>query len=32
MIPMEAKPPRLFPLLAMLALVVGMIIYLTHKG
>lgn len=29
---MEAKPPRLFPLLAMLVLVVGMIIYLTHKG
>jgi hypothetical protein len=29
---MEAKPPRLFPLLAMLVLVVGMIIYLTRKG
>ena len=29
---MEARPPRLFPLLAMLVLVVGMIIYLTHKG
>ncbi len=29
---MEAKPPRLLPLLLMLVLVVGMIIYLTHKG
>jgi hypothetical protein len=28
----EARPPRLFPLLAMLVLVVGMIIYLTQKG
>ena len=29
---MEAKPPRLFPLLIMLALVVGIIIYLKYKG
>jgi hypothetical protein len=29
---MEAKPPRLFPLLAMLVVVVGIIIYLKYKG
>ncbi len=29
---MDAKPPRLFPLLAMLVLVIGMIVYLTTKG
>ena len=29
---MEAKPPRLFPLLVMLVLVVGIIIYLKYKG
>jgi hypothetical protein len=29
---MEGKPPRLFPLLAMLVVVVGIIIYLKYKG
>jgi hypothetical protein len=29
---MEARPPRLLPLLLMLVLVVGMIIYLTQRG
>jgi hypothetical protein len=29
---MEAKPPRLFPLLAMLVVIVGIIIYLKYKG
>ena len=29
---MESRPPRLFPLLIMLVLVVGMIIYLTQRG
>jgi hypothetical protein len=29
---MEARPPRLFPLLAMLVVVVGIIIYLKYKG
>jgi hypothetical protein len=29
---MEAKPPRLFPLLLMLVVVVGIIIYLKYKG
>ena len=29
---MEAKPPRLFPLLAMLVVVVGIILYLKYKG
>ena len=29
---MEARPPRLFPLLIMLVLIVGMIIYLTQRG
>jgi hypothetical protein len=29
---MEGKPPRLFPLLVMLVLVVGIIVYLKYKG
>jgi hypothetical protein len=29
---MEGKPIRLFPLLTMLVLVVGIIIYLRYKG
>jgi hypothetical protein len=29
---MESRPPRLFPLLAMLVVVVGIIIYLKYKG
>jgi hypothetical protein len=29
---MEGKPIRLFPLLAMLVLVVGIIVYLKYKG
>jgi hypothetical protein len=29
---MESRPPRLFPLLAMLLVVVGIIIYLKYKG
>jgi hypothetical protein len=29
---MESKPPRLFPLLAMLVVVVGIIVYLKYKG
>jgi len=29
---MEARPPRLFPLLMMLVLIVGLIVYLKYKG
>jgi hypothetical protein len=29
---MEARPPRLFPLLALLVVVVGIILYLKYKG
>jgi hypothetical protein len=29
---MEGKPPRLFPLLLMLVVVVGIIVYLRYKG